>query len=142
FAATLARAGFEVTSYDPFHPGHCERPVGTFDLVTCFETLEHMPDPRGGAADIASFLRDDGMLIFSTLVQPADVERQGVEWWYIGPRNGHVTLHTRASLAALWAPLGLQGVSFDDNGHAVFRTLPTFAKHLAGAAVPWRPTAG
>jgi len=139
FAATLAASGFAATTYDPFHPDHSSRPAGRFDLVTCFETLEHMPDPQRGAVDIASFLEPGGMLIFSTLVQPANFEALGLRWWYIGPRNGHVTLHTRASLAALWRSLGLQGASFNDNVHVVFRSLPAYAAPLVERAVPWRP---
>lgn len=136
-AGRLRALGFEhAQTYDPFHPDHRVRPEGPFDLVTCFETLEHMPDPKVSAADIASFLVDDGILVFSTLVQPADFEAQGVDWWYIGPRNGHVTLHTRASLEALWAPLGRQVASVNDNVHLAFRAIPAFARHLFPNARP------
>lgn len=130
-AARLRDAGFgRAETYDPFHPDHRLRPEGRFNVVTCFETLEHMPEPKAGAADIAGFLAEDGILIFSTLVQPADFAAQGMRWWYIGPRNGHVTLHTRASLAALWAPLDLRVSSVNDNVHLAFRTVPAFARHL------------
>ena len=136
-AARLREAGFgHAETYDPFHADHRVRPQRRFNLVTCFETLEHMPEPKAGAADIASFLADDGILLFSTLVQPADFAAQGMRWWYIGPRNGHVTLHTRASLAALWAPLGLQVASVNDNIHMAFRTIPAFARHLFPNATP------
>ncbi|MDB5498492.1 MAG: SAM-dependent methyltransferase [Phenylobacterium sp.] len=134
-AARLKTAGFPlVETYDPFHPAHRTRPDRRFDLVTCFETLEHMPDPTRGAADIAALLKPDGLLLFSTLVQPADFDAQGMQWWYIGPRNGHVTLHSRASLTALWAGQGLQLASFNDNMHTAFRTLPPFAQHLMPSA--------
>lgn len=133
-AERLRAGGFRAATYDPFHPDHRTRPTERFNLVTCFETLEHMPDPKAGAADIASFLRQagggDGMVLFSTLAQPADFAARGMGWWYIGPRNGHVTLHTRASLAALWKPLGLNVASFNDNVHVAFRTIPAFARHL------------
>lgn len=130
-ALKLREAGFAATeTYDPFFPDHRTRPGRTFDLVTCFETLEHMNDPTQGASDIASFLADGAMVLFSTLVQPADFARQGIGWWYIGPRNGHVTLHTRASLGLMWRQLGLQVHSFNDNLHAAFRTRPSFAQHL------------
>ena len=86
--------------------------------------------PQAGAADIASFLADDGMVLFSTLVQPTDFDRHGMAWWYIGPRNGHVTLHSHFSLRRLWGRLGLQVHSFNDNVHAAYRTVPTFARHI------------
>lgn len=127
----LRAAGFTTAiTYDPFSANHRTRPAGAFELITCFETLEHMPDPKAGAADIASLMADEGMVLFSTLVQPADFAAQGMGWWYIGPRNGHVTLHSRASLAALWNPLGLKVASFNDNLHAAFRTIPAFARHV------------
>jgi 2-polyprenyl-6-hydroxyphenyl methylase/3-demethylubiquinone-9 3-methyltransferase len=134
-ATRLKAAGFpSAETYDPFHPAHRTRPERQFDLVTCFETLEHMPDPTAGAADIAALLKPDGLLFFSTLVQPADFEAQRMQWWYIGPRNGHVTLHSRASLKTLWAGHGLQLASFNDNMHLAFRTLPPFAQHLVRPA--------
>jgi hypothetical protein len=130
-ANQLRSAGFpRATAYDPFHPDHRQRPEGRFNLVTCFETLEHMPDPKAGAADIAGFLDEEGVVVFSTLVQPADFAVLGMAWAYIGPRNGHVTLHSRASLAALWDPLGLTCASFNDNMHIAYRTVPAFAQHL------------
>jgi SAM-dependent methyltransferase len=132
-AARLRAAGFaDVETYDAFHPDFRRRPDRRFDLVTCFETLEHMPDPVGGAADIASFLKDGGLLVFSTLTQPSDFEAQGLGWWYVGPRNGHVTLHTRASLAILWGRHGLKVSSVNDNLHAAYGAVPTFARHVIG----------
>lgn len=131
FAEQLRAAGFPaVEVYDPFHPDHRTRPEGRFDLVTCFETLEHMPDPKAGAADIASFLADEAMVLFSTLLQPADFAEQGMRWWYIGPRNGHVTLHSRVSLTALWLPLGLKVMSSTENLHVAFVAIPPFARRL------------
>jgi 2-polyprenyl-6-hydroxyphenyl methylase/3-demethylubiquinone-9 3-methyltransferase len=134
FARALVEAGFrDTTTYDAFHPDHRTRPKANFDLITCFETLEHMPDPLAGAADIAGFLKADGMVLFSTLTQPANFAEVGMRWWYIGPRNGHVTLHTKRSLAILWASRGLKVASFSDNLHAAYRTVPAFASHLIKA---------
>ncbi len=132
FAETLRGLGFaSVTTYDPFSPAFRARPEGRFDLVTCFETLEHMPDPQAGAADLASFLADEALLWIGTLLQPSDILRQRMGWWYIGPRNGHVTLFTRAALSHLWTPLGLKAMSADDAKHVVFRSAPpAFARHI------------
>jgi SAM-dependent methyltransferase len=134
FGRALVEAGFRRTdTYDAFHPDHRVRPQAAYDLITCFETLEHMPDPLAGAADIAGFLKPDGMVLFSTLTQPANFAAVGMQWWYIGPRNGHVTLHTKKSLAILWASQGLKVTSLNDNLHAAFRTIPAFASHVLGA---------
>ena len=130
-AARLRELGFRTAiSYDAFSPEFRERPQRRFNLVTCFETLEHMADPVGGAADIVELMEEDGLLLFSTLVQPANLAEIGLRWSYVGPRNGHITLHTRQSLARLFTRFGLQMASFNDNIHVAFRRLPAWARHL------------
>lgn len=125
----LRAAGFSAAAtYDPFVPAHAQAPEGTFDLVTCFETLEHMPDPLGGIGQIAEKLADPGLVLFSTLLQPADIARRGMAWWYIGPRNGHVSLFSRDALEKAWRQHGCHVISFDDNLHIAFRTLPDYAR--------------
>jgi len=131
-AAELGAAGFRsARTYDRFHPAHRERPMGRFKLVTCFETIEHMPDPRGGAADLAAFLAGDGLLILSTLVQPKDIEQQRMHWWYAGPRNGHITLFTYRALARLFAPFGLKVYPTSSAAmHLLCREVPDFAREV------------
>jgi SAM-dependent methyltransferase len=129
----LRRLGVgQVTGYDPFNPEFAVRPTGTFNLVTCFETLEHLPDPAATLADLAGFVAPDGVVLFSTLLQPPDIESQGVGWWYIGPRNGHVTLYSWEALNRLWGRLGFTVGSFNENLHIAYRELPSFAAHLLG----------
>lgn len=132
FAEEMRRAGYRLaTTFDRFHPAHSARPDGVFDLVTCFETLEHMPDPVAGAADVASLVAPGGLLLVSTLIQPEDIERQRMGWWYIGPRNGHVTLFTPQALMALFARFGFRVLrSADAHLHLLCRQVPDFARHL------------
>ena len=40
---------------------------GAFDLVTCLEMLEHVPDPAAALAAIARLVRPDGDVILSTI---------------------------------------------------------------------------
>jgi 2-polyprenyl-6-hydroxyphenyl methylase/3-demethylubiquinone-9 3-methyltransferase len=141
FAETLAGAGFRAPrTYDRFHPAHRQRPEGRFRLVTCFETIEHMPDPKAGAADIASFLADDGLLILSTLIQPPDILKQRLHWWYAGPRNGHITLFSYPALARLFGDLALRVYPSPSPAvHFICREIPAFAKHLLPNAQPVAP---
>lgn len=135
--AALRSAGFRAAvTYDPFTAGYAERPEGKFDLVTCFETLEHMPDPMAGIAAILASVAEDGMVLFSTLLQPQDFDQMGLNWWYVGPRNGHVSLFSRNALILAWRRHGYQTASFNDNLHLAFRTLPGFARHLLKDASP------
>ena len=80
--------------------------------------------PTAGAADIAALLKPDGLLFFSTLVQPADFDKQRLNWWYVGPRNGHISIFTKQALAAAWGRCGYKTVSYNDNIHMAFRSLP------------------
>jgi SAM-dependent methyltransferase len=130
-ADALRAAGFpEAETYDPFVSRHSARPLGRFDCVVSFEVLEHSTDPARTIADINEFLADPGLILFSTLVQPPDIDIQGLNWWYAGPRNGHVSLYTRTSLAILGQPFGFTCGSFNDNVHVFFRDVPNFAKHI------------
>ncbi|MBB4367951.1 2-polyprenyl-6-hydroxyphenyl methylase/3-demethylubiquinone-9 3-methyltransferase [Bradyrhizobium sp. cir1] len=130
-SATLRDSGFlEAQTFDPFVADFARPPQEKFDIVTCFETLEHMPDPMAGIAAIASSTKEDGLVLFSTLVQPADFEMHGVNWWYVGPRNGHVSIFSRTALVLAWQHHGYQTASFNDNLHMAFRALPEFARHL------------
>lgn len=105
FAAELSRAGFRSAhTYDRFSPRHRTPPSGRFNLVTCFETLEHMPDPKGGAAEIAAFLADDGLLILSTLVQPREILQLRLHWWYRRPQRPRDALHLQGARPAVRRP--------------------------------------
>jgi 2-polyprenyl-6-hydroxyphenyl methylase/3-demethylubiquinone-9 3-methyltransferase len=130
-ARRLHAAGFpRVETYDPFVPDHSARPDGRFDCVVCFEVVEHSTDPERTFADILEFLDDPGLVVFSTLLQPPDIDRQGLNWWYAGPRNGHVSLYSRDSLIALLDPFGFGIASFNDNIHILYREVPDFARHF------------
>ena len=105
FENALQPRGFKVTSYDPF--SHPDRPKGKFDLITCFEVMEHAPDPLRLLDDLADFMAEDGAIVFSTGVQPTDIEKQRGGWWYIAPRNGHVSIFSEEALSALASKRGL-----------------------------------
>jgi hypothetical protein len=127
----LRAAGFPVAAtYDPFVPDYAQQPEGKFNLITCFETLEHMPDPATGINCMLASIAESGLVLFSTLLQPQDFDKYGLKWWYVAPRNGHVSLFSRKALVRAWEHHGYQTMSFNDNLHVAFRTLPAFAKHL------------
>jgi SAM-dependent methyltransferase len=128
-AHRLRGAGFpEVETYDPFVPAYSARPAGLFDCVVSFEVVEHSTDPERTFADMSEFLAEPGLIVFSTLLQPLDIDRHGLNWWYAGPRNGHVSLFSRESLRAIVEPFGFGLASFNDNLHVLFREIPSFAK--------------
>ena len=130
--AELLRArGFpEVETFDPFVPRFSARPTDRFDCVVSFEVVEHSNDPARVFADFNDFVTRSGMIIFSTLLQPADIDLQGLNWWYAGPRNGHVSLYSKESLERLVQPFGFRFGSFNEGMHVLFREVPDFARHL------------
>ncbi len=123
--ATLRSQGFPVAlTYDPMVPEYASRPDGKFNLITCFETLEHVPDPVASIERIVECTDDSGVILYSTLTQPPDLAQQGMSWWYIGPRNGHISIFTKEALAAAWGRHGFKNASLNDNLHLAYRTLP------------------
>lgn len=127
----LRAAGFPVAvSYDPMVADFSRLPEGKFDLVTCFETLEHTPDPAGTIARILGCVAEPGLIMYSTLLQPADFVDQGLNWWYVGPRNGHISIFSKEALHIAWSRHGYKAVSLSENMHFAFRTLPSYGPAL------------
>jgi 2-polyprenyl-6-hydroxyphenyl methylase/3-demethylubiquinone-9 3-methyltransferase len=121
-AQRLRSAGFaHVTTYDPFTPEFCSRPDTQFDLITSFETFEHLPDPLSVFDVLVDLLTPSGVVLFSTLVQPPAFDSTGMTWWYIGPRNGHVSLFSERALAVAWQRHGFSVSSFDPDLHLAQR---------------------
>jgi SAM-dependent methyltransferase len=131
-AQALRAAGFDSACWDPFGTAGQTPPLARgYDLVTCFEVIEHTPDPLGTVEAIANLLRPGGIVFFSTLLQPADLPVGNLDWWYVGPRNGHISIHTDESLARRWRKVGMRVASFGTGTHVAFGdTLPDFARIL------------
>jgi len=109
-------------------PEYAHRPQGKFELVTCFETFEHLPDPNAGIAFILEHVAETGLILYSTFAQPAPFDNFGLAWWYVGPRNGHISIFSRKALSIAWGRHGYKTVSFSDNVHLAFRTCRHFLR--------------
>lgn len=131
-SSILLDAGWYSTSYDPFINREMRiDDFGRFDLITAFEVFEHVPTPRRLSADLASLLEDDGLVLFSTLLSDGNISAgSSLSWWYASPRNGHISLYSRTSLAILGAREGFKFSTFSENLHAYWRRVPAWAKHL------------
>lgn len=128
----LQKTGWRSQSYDPFVHGE---PIyerwGLFQLMTAFEVFEHVPDVQDLMKNISAMLDPQGMILFSTLISDGKLLRnQRIGWWYAGPRNGHISLFSKKSLALLAQQYGFNLVSFNSGFHAMFKTLPEWAAHL------------
>ncbi|CUW38856.1 conserved protein of unknown function [Magnetospirillum sp. XM-1] len=128
FAAELRAAGMRAATVDP-HTSHPAPDFDTADLVTAFEVFEHAVRPQRVLDEALALMRPDGALVFSTLLQSAGFDAQGLDWWYVAPRNGHVSIHSRTSLTELLRSRGLRLASFSDGLHMAFRRPPSFLRH-------------
>ncbi len=124
-------AGFaDCSSYDPFVPEHSTTPSGTYQLVSCFETIEHVPQPLQIIETLCNLAGESGLILFSTLLQPEEIERIGLNWWYVVPRNGHISLFSPKSLQDSFNRFGFRVAAFDHNKFLAFRNVPEFARHM------------
>jgi hypothetical protein len=129
-ATRLREQGFKATTYDPFSEFNDLPATGPFDLMTCFEVMEHVPFPEQTVAQMVSLVKKQGAILFSTLVQPENIDQIGLNWWYASPRNGHISLYSKAALAHLFERHGMRVASFTEVVHIAYSEVPAFAAHL------------
>jgi SAM-dependent methyltransferase len=135
FGECMNKAGFHVESYDPFSIP--QRPDGQFDIVTCFEVIEHSADPRHTFQDMRTFLRDDGCVLFTQALQPAEIGRVRCSWWYAAPRNGHVSMYCDRTLAALAEQTGFVFYRGQPFHGLCTRGAATLGRLAAAVGQPW-----
>lgn len=127
----LEASGFsDVDTYDPFSSAYSVKPNRRYDCILSFEVFEHSVNPYHTLQEIDGLLKPDGIVIFSTLTQPQDIDDTGLSWWYVGPRNGHVTIHSVQSLQAVAQKFTFSLAHFNSGLHLLFREIPEFARHL------------
>jgi 2-polyprenyl-6-hydroxyphenyl methylase/3-demethylubiquinone-9 3-methyltransferase len=127
FAAAMAKAGFRFGSWDPYFDTS-PRPAATYDLVTAFEVMEHSRDPLRTVREATGFLQPGGVLAFSTQLLPAGAD---AGWWYLAPRNGHVSIHTPGSLRHCAAACGFDLMSVSNGLHLFLpRPLSSLARQM------------
>jgi SAM-dependent methyltransferase len=130
----LGQSGWQSASYDPYvDRGVPVSGLGRFDLITAYEVFEHVPDARQLMSDLRTLLAPDGVILFSTLVSDGHIHpNQRLTWWYAAPRNGHISLYSRKSLATLAAQSALRYATFSEGFHTFFSAVPPWARHLLG----------
>ena len=89
-----------------------------YELLTAFEVIEHLEDPRAGLTEMLGYA---DMVLLGTYLLPEPCPRPG-DWWYYGLDHGqHIAFQSRASLLALAAGAGAQLCSNGMNLHLVSR---------------------
>jgi len=83
-SAEIATHAIEHYGFDQIHVGTLETAPyerGSFDLVTMWDVVEHVPDPRTFFEAARAYLRPDGLLILETQnVGSAFAKRMGPKW--------------------------------------------------------------
>lgn len=131
----LRESNWQSISYDPFMDRNVGvEQLGQFDLITAFEVFEHVPDVQKLMSNLRSLLAPNGLVLFSTLLSDENIHsNQRITWWYASPRNGHISLFSRNSLAILAQNNAFNFGSFSVGFHAFFTKVPPWAEHIIPA---------
>jgi len=88
---------------------------GMFDVVTCFDVIEHTTDPKRLTEEMHRVTKKDGILFLST-PNAASISAKllGKSWWVFGP-DGHYILFTPIGLRILLEKIGYSVISLETN---------------------------
>ncbi|MDP2874581.1 MAG: class I SAM-dependent methyltransferase [Holophaga sp.] len=126
-------------TWEPFNLTFAAQPKGDFNLVSCIEVLEHLPDPKAGIRSLVRSLRTEGAVLISTLLQPTNIREIGTAWWYLAPRNGHISLHSAKSLELIFKGQGCHLKTVMPHVHWAWRQVPFYLKNQAEVAKQIQP---
>ena len=127
FARLASGAGYEVVGLEPFSLGqplesprlrlirgsleHNADTLGTFDLITLWQVLEHVQDPRALLERLLAHLAPGGALVVSVPNFASWQSRAfGASWFHLDPPR-HITHFERRTILALFAELGLEPIA-------------------------------
>ena len=128
----LQDAGWRSLSYDPFANKEVDHTqLGRFDLITAFEVFEHVPNPLELMERLSTLLTPEGVIFFSTQLSDGHVQAgQRLNWWYAAPRNGHISLFSKAALQYLAQKFQFTLASNWIAMHALYTQRPHWAVKL------------
>lgn len=124
-SALLSADGIDSSTWDPMDEG-ASPPAGRFDLVTAFEVFEHTPVPQTTLQEMLDFCDAKTPLIFFSTYVIDKIPPRSMDFWYLSPRNGHITIHTESSLQALSRRFDLRLHHFGNGFHLAYRHLPSW----------------
>ncbi|MEO2168745.1 MAG: class I SAM-dependent methyltransferase, partial [bacterium] len=119
FVSVANDAGFDATGVEPAHacaefaarelgatvvPGRIEDvelPLGSFDIVTMFDVIEHFENPCAAVLRAHELLRPDGVLVIETGDLEAACARVCGRHWYFYDPPQHLTFFGRQSLSRM-----------------------------------------
>jgi 2-polyprenyl-6-hydroxyphenyl methylase/3-demethylubiquinone-9 3-methyltransferase len=90
-----------ISNYDPHNSSFDLFPNKKFDIIFSSEVFEHCVNLNTLSKELSKLLHEDGLIIFSTMLQPKNLSEIKCSWWYISPRNGHISIYSQKSLKTL-----------------------------------------
>ena len=129
-AALMREAGWAFQSFDPYgHSDVSRQNAGRFNFCSAMEVLEHTPDPVAALKSVIELCSGERLVVFiGTAVHDGLVtDATRLAWWYAAPRNGHISLFSRAALARLGSAFGLDYASITRGTHLLTRGMPRSA---------------
>jgi hypothetical protein len=115
-AEKLRAKGYRFFSWDPFGMEVLKSSLpDNADFIAAFEVFEHHTNPIAMIKDMLSMSKNKNLVLFIvTSVLPKKYENNPLEWGYIGPRNGHISLATNSSMKKIASLLNLKYVGFNN----------------------------
>ena len=132
FAAERARAMARAT----VHVGDLETasfPAGFFDVVTAFDVLEHLPDPRRLVLEVGRVLRPGGVFFVETGDITSLNARLAAGHWYYVRLPGHLSFFSPRTLKRLLLETGYHAVESMRTHHGEV-SAPLLAGHARAMA--------
>ncbi len=122
----------------PARPG--DLPAAAFDVVTAFEVVEHVGDPRPEAAAIADAIRDGGLLYVTTPNFSSASRRMLGAGWNVIEYPEHLGYFTAGTLSRWLCEAGFDPLAVTTTGISPGRLLGGLRRRPG--AVPPAPRAG
>jgi len=112
-------------------------PSKSFDVITLWDVLEHVPQPVGLLGEVHRVLRDDGILALqSPNMESAMARLAGKRWrWWLAP--DHLHHFTPGSMIRLLGVCGFQIVEMQ-----TWEPPRDLAADLLMSLLPWQPKSG
>jgi hypothetical protein len=100
FADRMSRAGMRFHCVDPFGVDERLQGEGPRRFLTSFEVFEHFVDVEASLSEVFGLCGTDEFLaiVGTKTVPPRLGPGQLSQWYYAGPRNGHITFYTTRSM--------------------------------------------
>ncbi len=108
---------------------------GEFDVVTMWDVIEHLRDPRAALAEVARVTRAGGLLVLTTGDVDGPLARRDLEHWDLMHPPGHLTFFSQRTLELLLNRSGFEVERIVADGRVSHRPALAGARAQAAAGV-------